>query len=682
MAKIPESLRSVGIKCSFLNDAGMPETWQWMGGTFTDVINWEHSCENGVSKTYSIFEFPYAIKSNQWISNNGDLTAVFTGRETRIYKIEGIEKLQLKLSSISGSVPFYQYAFYNRDEISKDTLLASYSRLTDNSPFIGEVEVPNEAVLFAVSINPTKNNYINVIEYPIINKLNALEIEFKDKNSDIIDLIESNLVEQKIELGNKEKGAVGKNGSLSSNFSHYIFNISNEKKFRLVGETSVQLNTLALFFDDENFAGKNALTYFNASDFWEQDEKSYDAIFDVPHGAKILVVNTYSSIEVSGLKDVYGYYLADSSAMDNNITSLLQSTQSNLYRYSIENKLSYISDTGTPWHTYSYNITGFTALRIKNMLLNDDGFLAFKKSGDVVSTINVNEIKDSFIDIPNGADSLDVHIYYNQKNVYSIYGAYIITNTELNKQGQYILDLITRPSIIIDRPILENFAKGVADGGYLIFSDREDITLAHGILSDTGQPITISGEGVNKLGIENGHLNYVEQGKPNYYLGLESKHGGCMTFMSCKTMDTGVVFLLGDKEKWPTNMIHIILSVGGTIDAGVRNDDSGDGTILRCYTVLYGDEHIYDVEASPDGHKYYEFVVWLDGELLYIVLPNKSLVVLKNTATDIYHQQSTILGYSTKALWQNANLVEIACGNGMFCNLAMRYAYNLKKIFC
>ena len=41
IAMIPASLRSVGIKCSFIGDSGTPETWQHMGGTFTDTGSWK-----------------------------------------------------------------------------------------------------------------------------------------------------------------------------------------------------------------------------------------------------------------------------------------------------------------------------------------------------------------------------------------------------------------------------------------------------------------------------------------------------------------------------------------------------------------------------------------------------------------------------------------------------------------
>ena len=40
IAKIPTDLRIVGIKCSFLSDAGVVEEWVYQGGTFTNTDSW------------------------------------------------------------------------------------------------------------------------------------------------------------------------------------------------------------------------------------------------------------------------------------------------------------------------------------------------------------------------------------------------------------------------------------------------------------------------------------------------------------------------------------------------------------------------------------------------------------------------------------------------------------------
>lgn len=40
IAQIPSSLRTVGIKCSFINEGGTPETWTYQGGAFTSSDSW------------------------------------------------------------------------------------------------------------------------------------------------------------------------------------------------------------------------------------------------------------------------------------------------------------------------------------------------------------------------------------------------------------------------------------------------------------------------------------------------------------------------------------------------------------------------------------------------------------------------------------------------------------------
>ena len=40
IAKIPSAYRNVGIKCSFLDEEGMPETWVYQGGSFTSSNSW------------------------------------------------------------------------------------------------------------------------------------------------------------------------------------------------------------------------------------------------------------------------------------------------------------------------------------------------------------------------------------------------------------------------------------------------------------------------------------------------------------------------------------------------------------------------------------------------------------------------------------------------------------------
>lgn len=48
IAKIPESLRKAGLKCTFLNDNGLPETWKYLGASYDSRANWIQSDMNAV----------------------------------------------------------------------------------------------------------------------------------------------------------------------------------------------------------------------------------------------------------------------------------------------------------------------------------------------------------------------------------------------------------------------------------------------------------------------------------------------------------------------------------------------------------------------------------------------------------------------------------------------------------
>ena len=41
IAQVPQELRNIGLKVSFINSDGKVETWEFQGGTFTDVDGWK-----------------------------------------------------------------------------------------------------------------------------------------------------------------------------------------------------------------------------------------------------------------------------------------------------------------------------------------------------------------------------------------------------------------------------------------------------------------------------------------------------------------------------------------------------------------------------------------------------------------------------------------------------------------
>ena len=59
IAKIPESLRTVGIKCSFLNEDGKPETWEYQGEVYQYAAGWLQVGSGGLSKLESLLNEGY-----------------------------------------------------------------------------------------------------------------------------------------------------------------------------------------------------------------------------------------------------------------------------------------------------------------------------------------------------------------------------------------------------------------------------------------------------------------------------------------------------------------------------------------------------------------------------------------------------------------------------------------------
>ena len=40
IAQVPQELRNIGLKVSFVNSAGQVEIWEYQGGAFTNAGNW------------------------------------------------------------------------------------------------------------------------------------------------------------------------------------------------------------------------------------------------------------------------------------------------------------------------------------------------------------------------------------------------------------------------------------------------------------------------------------------------------------------------------------------------------------------------------------------------------------------------------------------------------------------
>lgn len=58
IAKIPRGLRNAGIKCSFLDEGGNPEIWEYQGGTrgFTNLLSWGRMDSERISQSFVVYD--------------------------------------------------------------------------------------------------------------------------------------------------------------------------------------------------------------------------------------------------------------------------------------------------------------------------------------------------------------------------------------------------------------------------------------------------------------------------------------------------------------------------------------------------------------------------------------------------------------------------------------------------
>lgn len=80
IAQVPQELRNIGLKVSFINSDGKVETWEFQGGTFTSIDNWIRQALNVDVENISVNKISSdKIKSNKTIDNSGNIIS-FQGR--------------------------------------------------------------------------------------------------------------------------------------------------------------------------------------------------------------------------------------------------------------------------------------------------------------------------------------------------------------------------------------------------------------------------------------------------------------------------------------------------------------------------------------------------------------------------------------------------------------------------
>lgn len=77
IAQVPQKLRNIGLKVSFINSDGKVETWEFQGGTFTSIDNWIRQALNVDVENISVNKISSdKIKSNKTIDNSGNIISL------------------------------------------------------------------------------------------------------------------------------------------------------------------------------------------------------------------------------------------------------------------------------------------------------------------------------------------------------------------------------------------------------------------------------------------------------------------------------------------------------------------------------------------------------------------------------------------------------------------------------
>ena len=122
IAKVPASLRNVGIKCSFLDEAGLLDTWEYQGGTFTNVSSWAEVGSKAFDEKMPLSHGNKYIKE-MYLTGEVDTSHTFV------------------LSRIARNHPIYKWAVYIKD-INLDTeYYIGFTDFSSEPKYIDNVEL-------------------------------------------------------------------------------------------------------------------------------------------------------------------------------------------------------------------------------------------------------------------------------------------------------------------------------------------------------------------------------------------------------------------------------------------------------------------------------------------------------------------------------------------------------------
>lgn len=204
IALVPAQYRTIGIKCSFINEAGQSETWEWKGGTwafgnFSQVgygklteleskTNGDIALSDYNSRLNIGTEFNYPILDYYWkIDTNLESDGTFTSGNTTWKSLEFIANKGETLYPIiagASNQEFRKIAVLTKDMslvYFGESVRTSYTVPTVEEQYIIRLCWATTTNTLSIKIkNDNKNSLWNVLETVESKALNAKEIFWED----------------------------------------------------------------------------------------------------------------------------------------------------------------------------------------------------------------------------------------------------------------------------------------------------------------------------------------------------------------------------------------------------------------------------------------------------------------------------------------------------------------------
>ena len=175
IALVPEQYRTIGIKCSFINEAGQSESWEYQGNTW----NKNNFAKSGYKK---IFDLEFASKYD----NERNISGLNVQRTENLFVKEAFLPYTINEKGVISTSDTYAICkikveagktYYRYDGITKSTWYSTNCRLFDDTGFLGvfsgtDIEIPSSSQnpYIYLTIPQGKGDKFMFTENPFVSK--------------------------------------------------------------------------------------------------------------------------------------------------------------------------------------------------------------------------------------------------------------------------------------------------------------------------------------------------------------------------------------------------------------------------------------------------------------------------------------------------------------------------------